>query len=52
MGTAMTKGVVVEVLAHVGVGVNGIFHLIAQWDVNWNKFAVGLPVPLPRQPAE
>jgi hypothetical protein len=34
MGTVMTKGVVVDMLVHVDVGVNGIFCLIAQWDVN------------------
>jgi hypothetical protein len=34
METATTKGVVADVLEHVDVGVNGIFHLITQWDVN------------------
>jgi hypothetical protein len=34
MGTTMMKGVVVDVLVHVVVDVNGIFHLITQWDVN------------------
>jgi hypothetical protein len=30
MGTVMTKGVVVDMLVHVEVGVNGIFYLITQ----------------------